>query len=166
MNDIDIHQPGAAVWRSRRVVFALVVILAGGALLTWWTVKHADQYMRADLLFQTRLVAEALNPARVQALLGTEADMDSPDYLRLKDQLASAKTVTDFLHGCNQPAAQYVLCLQVGLHGFPYFSFYFIFVAVDDGCLDGFDQIFHCLHLCFDKIPGIVTPCLFFLMIW
>jgi PAS domain S-box-containing protein len=91
----DIRQSGAAVWLSRRVVVALVVILAGGALLTWWTVKHADQCMREDLLFQARLVAEALNPARVQALLGTEADLHAPDYFRLKEQLASAKTVNE-----------------------------------------------------------------------
>lgn len=91
----DVSQPGAKVWPDRRVVFALVVMLAGGALLTWWTVKHTDQCMREELLFQTSLVAEELNPARVQALLGTEADLDAPDYLRLKEQLACARTADE-----------------------------------------------------------------------
>ena len=79
---------------QRRLLFPVVsvlVILTGGPLLTWWTVDRADRQMREDLLAQARLVAEAVNSDQIQALTGTEADLASPVYLRLKEQLACAK---------------------------------------------------------------------------
>ena len=43
--------------------------------------------MRAQLLAQARLAQSAVNWRRLQNLTGTEADLVSPDYLRLKEQL-------------------------------------------------------------------------------
>lgn len=57
-----------------------------------WTVARADREMRADLLHQTRLLAQSLNVEPVQALTGTEADMKNPEYLRLKEQLATVRS--------------------------------------------------------------------------
>ncbi|MCL4190653.1 MAG: PAS domain S-box protein, partial [Thermoguttaceae bacterium] len=45
--------------------------------------------MRQDLLGQARLVAGAVNIEHVRALSGTEADLASPRYLRLKQQFAA-----------------------------------------------------------------------------
>ena len=81
-------------WIWQRALIAAVV-LSVGMLSTWWMVHRADQAMRGDLLRETRLMAQSVNLARVQALSGTEADLDSADYLRLKEQLASAKEAND-----------------------------------------------------------------------
>lgn len=66
----------------------MAAILAAGALCAWWLAVRTDREMREDLLGQTRLVAEALNPKRIKVLSGAEADLASPEYLRLKEQLA------------------------------------------------------------------------------
>ena len=63
-----------------------VALIAGTTALS---ARRADRHLRADLLLQARLVAQAVDLAAVQALAGTEADLASPDYWRLKKQLMS-----------------------------------------------------------------------------
>ncbi len=75
-----------------RLVAVLLAALAAVGLFAWWTAVRADRAMRADLLLQTQLVAETVNIQRVQALSGTKADRDSPDYLRIKEQLAAVRS--------------------------------------------------------------------------
>jgi len=70
----------------------LVAILGAGSLLVWQTAVRADREMRAELLLQTRLIAQTVNPARVQSLTGTAADLTNPQYQRLKEQLAAARS--------------------------------------------------------------------------
>ena len=74
---------------------ALAVVLLGifgaGALLAWWMVERTDHEMRVNLLRQTQLLAQSLDVARVQTLTGTAADLENPEYLRLKDQLAATR---------------------------------------------------------------------------
>ena len=74
---------------------ALAVVLLGifgaGVVLTWWTVERADREMRVDLLRQTQLLAQSLDAARVQTLTGTTADLEKPEYQRLKEQLAATR---------------------------------------------------------------------------
>jgi PAS domain-containing protein len=69
------------------------VILATGMLFAWWTAHRADREMRFDLIQQARLAAQTLNIERVKALSGTEADLDSPEYLHLKKQLAAVRSI-------------------------------------------------------------------------
>ncbi len=77
---------------SRRLSAGLLLlVLAAGALGAWWLAVRADHEMREDLLARTRLVAGALNLERIGALTGTAADLESPDYLRLKAQLAAVR---------------------------------------------------------------------------
>lgn len=71
----------------------VAAVLIAGTLFTWWIAHRADRDMREGLLQQTRLVAQALNIERVRALSGTKADLDTQDYLRLKEQLAAIKKV-------------------------------------------------------------------------
>ncbi|MEI6032946.1 MAG: CHASE domain-containing protein [Verrucomicrobiae bacterium] len=68
-----------------------VAILLSGGLLTWWTVVQAARTMRDDLRNQTQKVAQGLNIARVQQLTGTDADLENPACLRIKDQLAAVR---------------------------------------------------------------------------
>jgi PAS domain S-box-containing protein len=80
-------------WSSPRLMAAaLLAILAAGALFAWWEAARADREMRADLLQQARLVMQAVEIERVQALSGTEADLDSPAYRQLKEQLAAVRS--------------------------------------------------------------------------
>ncbi|NLG35676.1 MAG: PAS domain S-box protein [Lentisphaerae bacterium] len=65
------------------------VLLAGWAVAAGLLAARADRVLRGDLLAQARLVANALDPARLLALSGTEADREIPDYRYLKNQLAA-----------------------------------------------------------------------------
>ncbi len=76
----------------RRLLSLLVLILAAGGLITWLVAVRADRELRAGLLQQGRLAAQALSLERIGALTGTEADLDSLDYQRLKEQLAAVRT--------------------------------------------------------------------------
>jgi PAS domain S-box-containing protein len=71
----------------------MAALLLGGAVLGWWTVVRTDREMRADLLRQTELMAQALNIERIKALGGTRADLEKPVYLRLKEQFAAVRTI-------------------------------------------------------------------------
>jgi PAS domain S-box-containing protein len=75
----------------RRRVVVVALILAAGAALTHRQVRRADEQMRDDLLRQTMHIARALNPEHVTALSGTEADLSSHRYARLKTQLLQAR---------------------------------------------------------------------------
>lgn len=77
--------------RLHRVPVALLVITLAGGLMSWWMVRRADRAMRDDLLQQTRLVAQAVHTDQVRALTGTDADVDTPNYLRLKAHLAAVR---------------------------------------------------------------------------
>jgi len=76
---------GRGLWMT----VAVATVLIAGVLFAWWVAERADREMRADILRQTRMVAQAVNTGQVQALSGTEADLDSPDYRRLKEQLTA-----------------------------------------------------------------------------
>ena len=69
----------------------LLVLIAAGALFAGWTVQRTDREMRAELLQQTRMVAQAIGVERIQALSGTEADLHSDDYVRIKEQLSAIR---------------------------------------------------------------------------
>jgi PAS domain S-box-containing protein len=64
-------------------------ILLVGALCAWWLINRAGHDMREDLLARTRLVTGAVNLEYIQALTGTEADLRSTEYMRLKEQFAA-----------------------------------------------------------------------------
>ena len=75
---------GPATW--------LMAFLVAGALFIWWTVARADHEMRNSLVQQAQLVAQAVDFKHVQALTGTAADLSSPEYLRLKEQLVAIRS--------------------------------------------------------------------------
>ena len=65
------------------VLFAVVAL----GVVVGWVAYRADRQMRADLLREARMVARAVNLDRVAMLTGTDADLTSPDYQRVKEQL-------------------------------------------------------------------------------
>ena len=71
----------------------LPVVLAGGTVLTCWNIRHTEQGMRSDLFQQCQLVAQGINKEALKTLTGTEADLKSPVYLRLKEELITLRPV-------------------------------------------------------------------------
>ena len=57
--------------------------------VSWWSAYRADLELRANLLQQARLVAQALNIDNVKALSGTASDRYLSHYQQLKSQLMS-----------------------------------------------------------------------------
>ena len=72
-------------------VIAALALLAFGALLEWRMAVQADREMRADLLHQTRVVAQGVFLDRLRALTGTPADFNLPAYRLLKEQFAAVR---------------------------------------------------------------------------
>lgn len=84
---------------------AVFAALVAGIFFTWWMFDLADRSIRANLLQQARLVANAVNIDRVKTLSGTDTDLTSPDYRRLKEQLAALRASNPqcrfiYLTGC------------------------------------------------------------------
>ena len=75
--------------RHHLTVALLLAMFTVGTLFTWWTVVQADREMRTDLLQRMRVAVQAVNVEQIQALTGSKADLDSPEYQRLKEQLAA-----------------------------------------------------------------------------
>jgi two-component system sensor histidine kinase/response regulator len=86
-------QPQLGIIESKRMAAVLLVILTAGALFAWWIGVRTNNEMRADLLNRARLVAQAVNVERVKSLSGTEADLVTPEYRGLKEQLAANRSV-------------------------------------------------------------------------
>ena len=77
--------------RWKRPLQLVALLLAGAAALGGLVVR-ADRNLREEMLGQARLLAGAVNLSHIRALTGTEADQESVDYLRLKEQLAAARS--------------------------------------------------------------------------
>ncbi|GAB6058197.1 PAS domain S-box protein [Desulfonatronum parangueonense] len=80
-------------WASPYPIYVLLLVLLTGMLFAWSAIQQADRLMREELLRKTRLVAQAMNLERIRVLSGTEADLGTPEYDRLKQQLYLAKQV-------------------------------------------------------------------------
>ena len=76
------------LWRS--VPLILLLVVAGG-LFAWWMVAQSEHEMRDSLLQQARTVAQAVNRDQVKSLTGTAADLDQPNYQRLKEQFTDVR---------------------------------------------------------------------------
>jgi len=65
----------------------VLVVIAGGSFLSWWTAKRAETELKKEFLSRAMIVAGSVNPDRISTLKGTEEDLFSTDYHRLKEQL-------------------------------------------------------------------------------
>ena len=69
-------------------IIAIVVAVVMGLVCALWRAHAVDRRLRSELLARARVAARAVAPERVAKLTGSEADLGTPDYLRLKEQLA------------------------------------------------------------------------------
>ena len=90
--NLSRFRPNDTAKHRLKVAALLLAVLAAGACMTWWIVSRADREMRASLLQETQMVAQAVNIKRLQALSGTGADLTNPIYQRLKEQLVIARS--------------------------------------------------------------------------
>jgi len=69
-----------------------VVVFAG---VTFSTIAFhlEDKRERVEFIIQARILERAVNVRRVLSLSGSETDLNSPDYQRLKEQLALVRSV-------------------------------------------------------------------------
>jgi PAS domain S-box-containing protein len=70
----------------------IVVFLAAGTVLTGWVFRLEDRRMREDFLIRARILKNMIDPRHISRLNGSEADLVSPDYQRLKEQLTLARS--------------------------------------------------------------------------
>ncbi len=88
-----MHLPDYA--RSLRwySIGALVLILAVGAALIIGRAREMDARLRTELIRQASLVCWALDAAEVAALSGSEDDLSSQIYQRIKTQLSATRAL-------------------------------------------------------------------------
>ncbi len=77
--------------QRRRILLLALLVLLAGALLTFVAIQRTDQTLRADLLQKASLAAQGINLERLTTLTGTESDPNTPEYQRIKEQLASIR---------------------------------------------------------------------------
>jgi PAS domain S-box-containing protein len=77
---------------NRWLIIAIIVILLSGLFLTLWTVQRQENILRSDLISKTRLMQGSLDIGQVKNLTGTETDLISPSYQRLKGQMMNVQS--------------------------------------------------------------------------
>ena len=83
---------GGFRWTRLLGLMAAMVLLAGmGA--TYLLARFEDARMRSELLIQGRMVAKTVDSWRIESLSGSAADLQSPDYHRLKAHLKLLRSV-------------------------------------------------------------------------
>lgn len=74
--------------RPHQLMWLLIFfVIAGGGFLSWWTGQKAESELKKEFLSRAMIVAGSVNPARISGLKGSEEDLFSSDYQRLKEQL-------------------------------------------------------------------------------
>jgi len=100
-----------------------LALLISGVGLGVMAVDRADRNMRKSLIQQARLVAQSINSDRLVELKGSKADLASPPWLRLKEQLAAVRENAPhcrsvYLLG-RTPQNQLFFLVHDGLSSFP-----------------------------------------------
>ncbi len=74
--------------RINRLLFmGAILIIAGGIILTAWSVQNEDTRLRQDLLTKSRLVKEGFSTGQILALTGSPDDLATAGYRSVKDEL-------------------------------------------------------------------------------
>lgn len=102
----NIEQPAHAHRQGWRLCLLLggMAFLLAGATLIWHAYTHHLGRKQDDLLGQVVQDARGINPQKVQALTGTDADRQSAEYRRLKRQLTLLRE--------NNPGVRFVYLMR------------------------------------------------------
>jgi hypothetical protein len=85
------HWPNTPA-RMLKVASGLALV-AAGCLFISWTGHRMDRQMRDEIFLQAKMVAQAVDIDNVTALSGTEADLGSREYRKIKEQLTLIRQV-------------------------------------------------------------------------
>jgi type II secretory pathway pseudopilin PulG len=80
------------------LVVAVIIILFGGMALTIWTAQNESTNLHQQLLVKNRLIKEAFSTNQIQQLTGSEADVSSPDYIAIKEDLIRIRLTDPQIH--------------------------------------------------------------------
>ncbi|MEI7903820.1 MAG: CHASE domain-containing protein [Candidatus Firestonebacteria bacterium] len=92
----NADKKGSLLSNNQNKLFSAFILAAivAGSLFVWWTIHQYDRKLRSDNLLQARLIAGALDLDGIKALKGLGSDLASPNYLRIKKQLALVRGST------------------------------------------------------------------------
>jgi PAS domain S-box-containing protein len=76
---------------NERITISLIILLLAGSGAMWWVAKSVDNQMRNELLQKARIAAGAVNIEHLASLYGSEKDLSTPAYHRIKSQLSSMR---------------------------------------------------------------------------
>jgi PAS domain S-box-containing protein len=76
----------------------ILTVIIFTLLLSWLVGSVTEHEIRNAFLMQTRIGANSIDVNRLKNLTGTSADLKSPDYLRLKQQMANIREVDKNLY--------------------------------------------------------------------
>ncbi|OQY12368.1 MAG: hypothetical protein B6I31_03290 [Desulfobacteraceae bacterium 4572_19] len=82
---------------NRKILISSLLVLTVGVASMYWVAQSADKHLREILLEQARIVAQAINVQRVASLSGSENDLSTPAYIRIKSQLSLMRNA---IHQC------------------------------------------------------------------
>jgi hypothetical protein len=82
----------SAANRWLKLVTGLALLAIGGRFIGW-TAQRVDHQMRNQVFLQAQMTAQAIDIRNVIALSGTENDLGSPQYQRVKEQLTLIRQV-------------------------------------------------------------------------
>ena len=79
------------------VVFLYLIFIILGWVITEGVGQSYKHLTDKDFIAQVNTAAAAVNPRRILTLSASAADLDNPDYIRLKEQIKEIKKVNDDL---------------------------------------------------------------------
>jgi len=75
------------------IAIIVIIVLIFGGVSAWWIAFNKNTAMHNELLRQANMVANGINLERIRSLTGTEADLKSYHYQRLKEQLSTVRQI-------------------------------------------------------------------------
>ncbi|MBU1054242.1 MAG: PAS domain S-box protein [Proteobacteria bacterium] len=76
---------------NRKFLLLLLLVFVIGITAMWWVAYSTDKNMRQELLIHARITANAINIEHIDSLSGSESDLGTPAYERIKSQLESMR---------------------------------------------------------------------------
>lgn len=73
-------------------VLSASAVIVFGMTFSYWMASSEDTRMREELLIQARITREAMDLEKIARLQGSSADLDTPDYQQIKDQLSRMRS--------------------------------------------------------------------------
>lgn len=79
------------LWQGWLTLGLLAFVIVAGVVRVHLAGQYEDKTARVRLLERTSTAAAAIHPKRIVSLSGAETDLSSPDYARIKEQLAKLR---------------------------------------------------------------------------